>query len=185
MPPPPPPPAPIKLVFTTTSLRNVTIATENDEFYYEIVTPDWDILNTRVRRLDTNTGIMSLVAELKKEDAHSSYAALRFINPEKADTEFISPDVFLRDGAAKEGKAIGTFTAGYKQYRWQQSKRSIELVRADEEEGKPVARFHKHHRHLGVLRMSEKPFIEVESEFGPSMTTFIVSFLLAEGKRRQ
>lgn len=90
-----PTPSKLKLIFTTTSLRNVTIATETDEYYYEIVTPKWDALNTKVRRLDSDSGKMLPVAEMKKEAGISQYTGLRFINPEKAETEFIPPEQFL------------------------------------------------------------------------------------------
>jgi hypothetical protein len=73
--------SPLKLVFTSPSLRNVTIATPSDEFYYEIVTPDWEPLYTKIRRLDSNTGQLSLIAELKREEGHSKYTGLRFTSP--------------------------------------------------------------------------------------------------------
>lgn len=34
-------------------------------------------------------------------------------------------------------------------------------------------RFHKHHRHLGVLRMSARPHLEVNQELGSSMDQLI------------
>jgi hypothetical protein len=92
---PPPAPTKLKLIFTTTSLRNVTIATESDEYYYEIVTPKWDAMNTKVRRLDLDSGKILPVAEMKKEDGISQYTGLRFIDPEKEETGFIPPEQFL------------------------------------------------------------------------------------------
>lgn len=92
---PPSTPSTLKLVFTTTSLRNVTIATESDDYYYEIVTPKWDPLNTQIRRLDSDTGTMTPVAEMSKENESSRYTRLRFINPDGAETEFITPEDFL------------------------------------------------------------------------------------------
>lgn len=99
------PPATLKLVFTTTSLRNVTIATESDEYYYEIVTPKWDVLNTKIRRLDSNSGKMIPVAEMQKETSDAKYTGLRFIDPEKAETAFIAPEAFLSPD--KSGKMSG------------------------------------------------------------------------------
>ena len=110
----------LKLVFTTTSLRNVTIATESDNYYYEIVTPKWDSLNTQIRRLDSETGKMIPVAEMKRKDENSHYTGLRFISPEKAENEFIAVEEFLAvngDGkmsvsrlAGIEGKGLNLFT---------------------------------------------------------------------------
>ena len=59
----------------------MTIATSSDDYYYEIVTTDWDPLCTKIRRLDSENGHMSLVAELKKEEARSDYTGVRFISP--------------------------------------------------------------------------------------------------------
>ena len=107
---PPSTPPTLKLILTTTSLRNVTIATESDDYYYEIVTPKWDSLNTKIRRLDSDTGNMMPVAEMKKELENSQYTGLRFANPEEADTEFIAPAEFLTvDG---DGKLLVSYLRG-------------------------------------------------------------------------
>jgi hypothetical protein len=57
-----------KLVFTTTSIRNVVIATKCDSIYYEVTTPEWERHLTRIRRLDPCTKEYSVVAELLNED---------------------------------------------------------------------------------------------------------------------
>ncbi|KAF8528161.1 hypothetical protein BU17DRAFT_81393 [Hysterangium stoloniferum] len=96
MPPPPAKPAPIKLVFTTTSLRNVTIATELDEHYYEIVTPAWEAGCTKIKRLHSDSGQIAVIAELKKDDENSpKYSGLRFIGPKQPEADFGSPEAFL------------------------------------------------------------------------------------------
>ena len=98
-----PTPAPLTLVFTTTSLRNVTIATAADEYYYEVVTVDWEPLITKVRRLDSESGQMTLIAEMKREDANSHYTELRFVTPEKQDSDFIPVRTFFStDGVGEK-----------------------------------------------------------------------------------
>jgi len=184
------PPSPLQLILTTPSLRNVTIATPSDEFYYEIVTPDWDPLYTKIRRLDAESGQMSLIAELKREEGQSKYTGLRFTSadqPEKDERAYTSPAEFLSaESDAAEGKVLGSFTGeNGKRYRWQEAKGSVELLSADETETKPLVRYHKHHRYLGVLRMSKNPILEVDPGLAETMNTVIVSFLIAEGKRRR
>ena len=51
-----------KLVFTTTSLRNVVLANASDVLYYEVVTPAWERHRTRVTRLDVRTQEFAVVA---------------------------------------------------------------------------------------------------------------------------
>ena len=53
-----------KLVFTTTSLRNVVLANASDVLYYEVVTPAWERHRTRVTRLDVRTQEFAVVAEM-------------------------------------------------------------------------------------------------------------------------
>lgn len=153
---PPSTPSTLKLVFTTTSLCNVTIATESDDYYYEIVTPKWDPLNTQIRRLDSDTGTMTPVAEMSKENESSRYTRLRFINPDGAETEFITPEEFLtvdnngnRSATSLHGNeengnslsSLGTFVGtDSKRYRWQKSKQSVE-----------VSCFALKYRHMKVL----------------------------------
>lgn len=110
MPPPAKPPQPLKLTFTTTSLRNVTIATDNDEYYYEVVTRFWESSTTRINRLDPESGKMIPKAELlKDEDSRDApYTGLKFIDPDKPDAAPISPDSFLGlgDAASKNAYAF-------------------------------------------------------------------------------
>ncbi|GJJ11835.1 hypothetical protein Clacol_006073 [Clathrus columnatus] len=164
MPPPPKPPPPFKLTFTTTSLRNVTIATENDAFYYEIVTRHWEPSITRINRLDVESGKMIPKAELLKdeEDRDAPYTGIKFIDPEKPDTSPIPPNIFLGlEGASKN--ALGKFTSKEgTRYRWQESDRTIELTLIDDPDKKPAA-----------------VVLERDADFYK-----LVSFLLAEGKRR-
>ncbi|KAF8510325.1 hypothetical protein JB92DRAFT_2940947 [Gautieria morchelliformis] len=213
---PPPAAPPVKLIFTTTSLRNVTIATASDSHYYEVVTHKWEpeaSASTHVRRLQGESGIMLPVAELrrgKEREGHEDGVCTGVVfvrspggeergsggaegaNPENGkrdqvdQEDVIAPDVFLAGG--DDGKSLGTFTVPTGQhYTWRESKRSIELINPASPD-KPLARFHRHHRHLGVLRMSAKPSLDVAVEIAEdsaAMDHFIVSFLLAEARRRR
>lgn len=109
MPPPAKPPQPLKLTFTTTSLRNVTIATDNDEYYYEVVSRFWESNVTKINRLDPESGKMIPMAELLKDEDRrdAPYTGLKFIDPDKPDTAPITPDSFLGlgDSASKNAYA--------------------------------------------------------------------------------
>jgi hypothetical protein len=92
-------PAPLKLSFSTTSLRNVTIATESDEHFYEVVTWDWHAQITKIRRLVPDSVEMEPVAELKKDKAKDNhYSGVKLSNSESADDGFVSVDAFLDVG---------------------------------------------------------------------------------------
>ena len=93
---PPPKPEPLKLVFTTPSIRNVTIATESDDHYYEISTWNWEPCLTKVKRLIPETTTMVLVAELKKDhEKDKQYTGVRLVDPDKPDKEFQTPESYL------------------------------------------------------------------------------------------
>ena len=83
--PPPPKKAdpPHKLTFTTNSLRNTTIAVDNDALYYEVVTRFWHPHVTKIRKLDTDTQELVTVAELERVPGREP--RLRFVrNTERA-----------------------------------------------------------------------------------------------------
>ena len=67
MPPPPKADPPHRMVFTTNSLRNTTIAVDNDAFYYEVVTRFWHPTITKIKKLDADSQTLSLIAELERE----------------------------------------------------------------------------------------------------------------------
>jgi len=178
-------PAPLKLEFSTTSIRNTSIATENDVHYYEVSTWDWDPFVTKVKRLIPETTTMVLVAEFKRDnEKDKGCTGVRIVDPEKPDKDYQSPESYLGLSSG-DSTSLGMFTANGKQYKWQAVKGAIELVPTDEDDSKPIVRYHKHHRHLGVWRMSERPHLEVDPELTSSMDSLIVSFLLAEGKHRR
>ena len=55
------------MTLTTNSLRNTTVAVDNDLFYYEVVTRFWHPHLTKINKLDTETGELELIAELERE----------------------------------------------------------------------------------------------------------------------
>ena len=67
MPPPKKADPPHKMVLTTNSLRNTTIAVDNDALYYEIVTRFWHPHLTKIKKLDPDTAEMVTIAELERE----------------------------------------------------------------------------------------------------------------------
>ena len=66
MPPPKKVDLPHKLEFTTNSLRNTTIAVDNDALYYEIVTRFWHPHITKIRKLNVDTMELVTIAELER-----------------------------------------------------------------------------------------------------------------------
>ena len=67
MPPPKKVDPPHKMVLTTNSLRNTTIAVDDDALYYEIVTRFWHPHLTKIKKLDEDTQEMVTIAELERE----------------------------------------------------------------------------------------------------------------------
>ena len=67
MPPPKKADPPHKMVLSTNSLRNTTIAVDDDALYYEIVTRFWHPHLTKIRKMDIDTAEMVTVAELERE----------------------------------------------------------------------------------------------------------------------
>ncbi len=55
------------MVFNTNSLRNTTIAIEDDTHYYEVVTRFWHPHLTKIFKRDAGTRDMILVSEIERE----------------------------------------------------------------------------------------------------------------------
>lgn len=72
-----------KLHFTSNSIRNTTLANQDDSLYYEVVTRFWHPKLTKVNVLDPETQIMRLVAEIEQVTGskwrHGRYR-VRFLN---------------------------------------------------------------------------------------------------------
>ncbi|KAJ8508784.1 hypothetical protein ONZ45_g8972 [Pleurotus djamor] len=60
------PDPPHKMEFATNSLRNTTIAVEDDQYYFEVVTRFWHPTITKINRFDVNTGNLTTVAEIER-----------------------------------------------------------------------------------------------------------------------
>jgi hypothetical protein len=70
----------IIMEFATNSVRNTTIATPNDDPYYEVVTRFWHPHVTKINKLDPTSGAMTTVCEI---DNKGKDAKIRFADPEK------------------------------------------------------------------------------------------------------
>ncbi|KZT36341.1 hypothetical protein SISSUDRAFT_1024350 [Sistotremastrum suecicum HHB10207 ss-3] len=162
----------MRLSLTTTSLNNCVISNDSDAVFFEIVTPSWEPNNTKIRRLDPNTRELELVAELERsggmeKDGMTMGGGMKKKGPDA---------VRLRGEHVFRGK-------DGKQYRWQEKKRQLQLIRQDEPD-KPVATFHRERRYFFVLRMSRQPYLEIQPGCMETLDSLIVSFLLVERKRR-
>ncbi|KAL0957128.1 hypothetical protein HGRIS_003220 [Hohenbuehelia grisea] len=172
-----PPPAkkitpPHKLEFATNSLRNTTLAVEDDRYYYEVVTRFWHPTVTKVNRLDPETRELRTVAEIDR--TRGKEVKVRFLDSDSKDSglgawtkasEFVKYD---------QGGVGGTF-AGPKgeEYRWKTHNRKLELIKADDEEKNPLVKYHHYKRHLFVWRMSRHAWLEVKPEMSDSMEKII------------
>ncbi|TFY76173.1 hypothetical protein EWM64_g7839 [Hericium alpestre] len=176
---PPRKPEPLhRMEFWTNSLRNTTIAVDNDAFYYEVVTRYWHPRLTKIFKLDKETREMNLIAELERPEGKE--ACVRFGGEHG---RWIGEEEFLRWDKEKRG---GTFVGGEGvEYRWKSHHRRLQLVRADDQEKSPLAKFHTYRRHFFLFRMSKHAFLEVKSEAIEAMDRLIMSYLLVERKRRE
>ncbi|KAI0059508.1 hypothetical protein BV25DRAFT_1808942 [Artomyces pyxidatus] len=166
-----------RMVFTTNSLRNTTIAVDDDALYYEIVTRYWHPNLTKIFKLDKEIREMLLIAELERVPGQP--AKIRFGGEHG---EWVSEEEFLRWDPETRG---GTFTGGEGvQYRWKSHNRRLQLIRADDDQKVPLAKYHTYRRHFFVFRMSRHAFLEVKSEATEAMDKLIMSYLLVERKRR-
>ncbi|KAL0947686.1 hypothetical protein HGRIS_013774 [Hohenbuehelia grisea] len=170
-----------QLELTTTSLHNVVIANESDILYYEVVTPKWQPHLTTVQKFDPNTRAFSTIAELQNEGARSP----RPIAARLQGGELRPVDEVVKKGDSETSNPLSWQFTGKdgRIYRWQTKRRHLELVRDDSTE-KPVAVYHRHKRHLFVLRMSRRPYLAIDSSIMDTLDMVILSFLLAERQRR-
>ena len=67
MPPPPKQDPPLRLTLTANSIRNTTIAVEDDSFYYEVVTRFWHPNITKIKKLDSEQRELETIAEIERE----------------------------------------------------------------------------------------------------------------------
>ncbi|KAI5118325.1 hypothetical protein M0805_006608 [Coniferiporia weirii] len=170
-----------RLSLTTTSLHNVVISNASDVIYYEVVTPKWAPAVTRVSKMDPKSHELEVVAELQNEVSENTAArpmAVRLRGQQfRPAGEFWTKDGVAGNDSRFRGK-------DGKYYQWRVRKGRLELMREHDHDGKPVAIYHKRRRHFLVLRMSQKPYLEVQPSVMETLDSLIVSFLLVEQKRR-
>jgi len=186
MPPPPKPPPPIKLVLTTNSTRNTTIADASDSIYYEIRTEPWIPLHTKVKKLDPETRKYEVRAEIQRSGGIPEVRILGRSKEWAQASEFLRIDKAKDAGPlAKGAHVIGRFLGDDgKVYRWQDVKGHLELVRVDSEHEGPVVVQHHHKRHFWVFRMSKHAWLEVKQDAKNTLDSIILSYLMIERKRR-
>ncbi|KAK7688899.1 hypothetical protein QCA50_007590 [Cerrena zonata] len=160
-----------KLILTTTSLHNVVIANRSDVIYYEIVTPKWEKDLTRISRLDPNSKQYDLICEFLNE--HDKPVSVRLYGGVTTRAE----EFLVKDESAGTAKFRGK---DGKMYTWRVDHDELELFREDQ----PVAWYHRQKRYLGLLRMSQHPYLEIDSMAMDTLDSLIVSFLLVERRRR-
>ncbi|GJE88054.1 hypothetical protein PsYK624_041370 [Phanerochaete sordida] len=170
-----------RLTLTTTSLRNVIVSNKSDVIYYEIVTPKWQRDLTTISRLDPNTRQFDVIGEMKN-DHHGKAEEVRLYGG-----ALTPAHRFLEDGL--EPDTTGMKRAAFrgkdgKKYIWRANKRQLELIREDMPEDEPVAIYHREKRHMTMLRMSQHPYLEVDSAAMDTLDSLIMSFLLVERRRR-
>jgi hypothetical protein len=83
-----------KFEFTTNSVRNTTLATQDDNLYYEVVTRFWHPKLTKVNILDPETKIMKTVAEVERV-GKKNRSRVRFLDGEELG-DWIPADEFIK-----------------------------------------------------------------------------------------
>ncbi|KAJ7853592.1 hypothetical protein B0H13DRAFT_1642859 [Mycena leptocephala] len=176
--------------FATNSVRNTTIATPNDDPYYEVVTRFWHPHVTKINKLDPTSGAMTTVCEI---DNKGKDAKIRFADPEKkteksvkiSDSslgEWMSTEAILKLAPEKPG-GIFVDTDGV-EYRWKTHNRNFLLIRCGDDSRLPLVVYHRHKRHFGFWRMSKHATLEIKPQIFKSLERLIASYLLVERQRR-
>lgn len=178
MPPPKKAEPSCRMVLTTNSLRNTTIAVEDDSHYYEVVTRFWHPHLTKIFKLDMGTRDMVLAAEIEREPDKD--VRVRFGGEHG---EWIREQDFLKWDLQKRG---GVFTGGENaEYRWKSHRRRLQLVKADDDAKVPLVQYQIYSRHFLAFRMSRHAFLEIKPEaVTEGLDKLIVSYLLVERRRR-
>ncbi|KAI9455906.1 hypothetical protein BJY52DRAFT_1151366 [Lactarius psammicola] len=181
MPPPKKAEPSCRLMLATNSLRNTTIAVEDDTQYYEIVTRFWHPHLTKIFKLEAETREMVLVAEIEREPGKN--VRVRFGGEHG---EWIREQDFLKWDFPKAITSGGVFTGGENaEYRWKSHRRRLQLVKADDDAKVPLVQYHIYRRHFLAFRMSRHAFLEIKPEaMTEGLDKMIVSYLLVERRRR-
>ncbi|KAJ6594192.1 hypothetical protein B0H19DRAFT_920129 [Mycena capillaripes] len=170
----------------TNSVRNTTLATANDDPYYEIVTRFWHPHLTKINKLDPASRKMTTVCEI---DNTEKEAKIRFADENKKGKsakdslgEWVSSEAILKLAPKKPG-GIFVDSDGV-EFRWKTHNRHFQLIRCGEEGGQPVVVYHPYKRHLFVWRMSKHATLEIQPRMFKDLERLIVSYLLVERQRR-
>ncbi|KAF8210645.1 hypothetical protein K438DRAFT_1570403 [Mycena galopus ATCC 62051] len=162
----------------TNSVRNTTLATANDDPYFEIVTRFWHPNITKINKLDPFTSIMTTVCEIDKKAAK-----IRFLNQDEKEknapiqTKNLQSQNSLGDG----GVFVDSDGA---QYRWKTHNRNFQLIRIGDDARLPIVIYRPYKRHFGVWRMSKHAALEIKPQIIQSLERLIASYLLVERQRR-
>ncbi|KAJ7161834.1 hypothetical protein C8R43DRAFT_880621 [Mycena crocata] len=184
-----PPPRPMIMEFATNSVRNTTLATEDDDPYYEIVTRFWHPDVTKINKLDPASREMTTVCEIESKGKE---ARIRFLNPDKkgektaenaeAFGEWLSTEEILKLAPEKPG---GIFVdSDGAEYRWKTHNRHFQLIQCDDGARPPVVVYHACKRHFWVWRMSKHATLEIKPQMIKHLERLIASYLLVERQRR-
>ncbi|KAI0032152.1 hypothetical protein K488DRAFT_50537 [Vararia minispora EC-137] len=177
MPPPPKPEPPLEMFFTTNSLRNTTLAVDDDTAFFEIVTRFWHPRLTKIFKLDKEAREMTLVAEIERDPGKNP--RVRFGGEHG---EWVSASEFLKWDPETRG---GTWSdIDGTEYRWKSHKRYLQLVKADDVQKTPIAKYRTCTRHLFVFNMRRHAALLIHKEATGYMDRLIVSYLLVEKRRR-
>jgi len=176
----------IIMELATNSVRNTTVATENDDPYFEVVTRFWHKNLTKINKLDPFTGAMTTVCEI---DTKEKEAKIRFLNEDQKQSfqkgawgEWMPSETVLQLAPAKPG---GVFVdADGAAYRWKTHNRNFQLIRCGDDSRLPIVVYHPHKRHFGVWRMSKHATLEIKPQIIKSFERLIASYLLVERQRR-
>ncbi|KAJ7045811.1 hypothetical protein C8F04DRAFT_449972 [Mycena alexandri] len=181
------PARPMIMEFATNSVRNTTLATANDDPYYEVVTRFWHPHITKINKLDPASRKMTTVCEI---DNKAKGAKIRFADSRKEKSEkdssdlgeWVSIEEVLKLAPEKPG---GIFVdSDGAEYRWKTHNRNFQLIRAEDDTRLPVVMYHPYKRHLFVWRMSKHATLEIKPEIIKDLERLIASYLLVERQRR-
>ncbi|KAJ7902149.1 hypothetical protein B0H14DRAFT_1271656 [Mycena olivaceomarginata] len=140
--------------FATNSVRNTTVATANDDPYFEVVTRFWHPNLTKINKLDPFTGAMNTVCEIDNKEKE---AKIRFLDENEKENEkhqqgslgeWQSTETLLKLAPERPG---GVFIdSDGEQYRWKTHNRNFLLIRCGDDTRVPIVIYHPHKRHFGV-----------------------------------
>ncbi|KAJ7659876.1 hypothetical protein B0H17DRAFT_954536 [Mycena rosella] len=185
-----PPSPPMIMEFATNSVRNTTIATADDDPYYEIVTRFWHPHLTKINKLDPASRAMTTVCEIngKGKEARIRFAEADRQKSEKSEKngdalgEWVPSETILKLGPEKPG---GIFVdADGVEYRWKTHNRNFLLIQCGDDGRLPIVTYHPHKRHLFVWRMSQHASLEIKPNKIKNLEGLIASYLLVERQRR-